>query len=152
VRNQCGAVHGKRVVDAYCGHGLRAIDMAREGAQATGIDMDRGAIGAGGRLATELAAPVRLLAAAVEHSLRRELPADVAILNPPRRGVAKPVTDALTKAPAGVVIYVSCNPATLARDLKRLAVSYDITEVRAFDLFPQTAHVETVVTLARRRK
>ncbi len=47
------------------------------------------------------------------------------------------------------IIYVSCNPATLARDLKRMAPAYRLESVRSFDLFPQTAHVETVVLLTR---
>jgi 23S rRNA (uracil1939-C5)-methyltransferase len=76
------------------------------------------------------------------------MPADLVILNPPRAGVDARVTETL-EANAGrirAVIYVSCNPATLARDLARLP-SYAIETVRAFDMFPQTAHVETVCEL-----
>jgi 23S rRNA (uracil1939-C5)-methyltransferase len=86
----------------------------------------------------------------VEHTLHRELPADIVILNPPRRGVQRPVVDALLGRPPARIIYVSCNPATLARDLKGLAGSFELASCRAFDLFPQTAHVETVATLSRR--
>ena len=76
-------------------------------------------------------------------------PADLVILNPPRAGVHADVADALALAPAERVIYVSCNPATLARDLKRMGETYRLESVRSFDLFPQTAHVETVVLLKR---
>ena len=71
------------------------------------------------------------------------------ILNPPRRGVDRRVLTALTKQPPERIIYVSCNPATLARDIKGLGATFQLSNCRAFDLFPQTAHVETVATLTR---
>jgi 23S rRNA (uracil1939-C5)-methyltransferase len=70
------------------------------------------------------------------------------LLNPPRTGVDARVTDALqsvTRAPRAI-LYTSCDPATLARDLARLP-RYRLAAVRAFDMFPQTAHVETVCEL-----
>ncbi|MHB1224383.1 MAG: class I SAM-dependent RNA methyltransferase, partial [Gemmatimonadaceae bacterium] len=74
------------------------------------------------------------------------LPADVVILNPPRAGVDERVTTALAARPPRAVLYVSCNPATLARDVARLP-GYRVASLRAFDMFPQTAHVETVCEL-----
>jgi 23S rRNA (uracil1939-C5)-methyltransferase len=80
-------------------------------------------------------------------------PADLVILNPPRAGVDGRVTEALEREAEHVraLIYVSCNPATLARDLSRLP-SYRIESVRGFDMFPQTAHVETVCELRPARE
>ena len=69
------------------------------------------------------------------------------ILNPPRAGLDPAVPEALLEAPPRRVIYVSCDPATLARDLERLGARYRIGSLRCFDLFPQTAHVETVAEL-----
>jgi len=69
------------------------------------------------------------------------------VVNPPRAGLHWDVTLRLTAEPVHRLVYVSCDPATLARDLHRLNVNYQIAAVRAFDLFPQTAHVETVVVL-----
>ena len=83
----------------------------------------------------------------VEALIRAHLPADLVILNPPRAGIAPEVADALVAARAERILYVSCNPATLARDLKRLAPAYTLAGVRSFDLFPQTAHVESVAEL-----
>ena len=86
--------------------------------------------------------------ARVEDALPDALPADAIILNPPRAGVDARVTELLEEAsprPRGI-IYVSCNPATLARDLSRMP-SYRIESIVAFDMFPQTAHVETVCEL-----
>ena len=79
-----------------------------------------------------------------------ELPADLLILNPPRAGLDKVVSQTITDQPAETIIYVSCDPATLARDLKRLSDPFEVVDIRCFDLFPQTAHVETVVKLSRR--
>jgi 23S rRNA (uracil1939-C5)-methyltransferase len=84
----------------------------------------------------------------VEDMLARALPADVVLVNPPRSGVDERVTTILEQvadAPRAVV-YVSCDPATLARDVARLP-RYRIASLRAFDMFPQTAHVETVCEL-----
>ena len=70
------------------------------------------------------------------------------LLNPPRAGVDKRVTETLEAEAAHLraIVYVSCTPATLARDLARLP-SYRIESLRGFDMFPQTAHVETVCEL-----
>jgi 23S rRNA (uracil1939-C5)-methyltransferase len=84
----------------------------------------------------------------VEEHLEASLPADVILLNPPRAGVDARVTAALQSVnrPPRAIIYVSCDPATLARDLARLD-RYKLAGVRAYDMFPQTAHVETVCEL-----
>jgi hypothetical protein len=64
-------------------------------------------------------------------------PPDAVIVNPPRTGLGEPVTDRLSVRGPGRLVYVSCDPATLARDLARLAPTYRVTEARAFDLFPR---------------
>jgi 23S rRNA (uracil1939-C5)-methyltransferase len=85
--------------------------------------------------------------ARVEDVLGDLLPTDVVILNPPRTGVDSRVTRLLEQGPRpATLIYVSCDPATLARDLARLP-AYRLTFVEAYDMFPQTAHVETLVEL-----
>jgi 23S rRNA (uracil1939-C5)-methyltransferase len=90
---------------------------------------------------------VRFIAARVEDVLPSLPPPHAVIVNPPRGGLHWDVTLRLTAEPVTKLVYISCDPATLARDLARLAVNYVIKAVRAFDLFPQTAHVETVVVL-----
>ena len=72
---------------------------------------------------------------------------DAVITNPPRPGMEGRALTGLLSAGPGVVVYISCDPATLARDLARLRARYRVTAIRSFDLFPQTAHVETVVRL-----
>jgi 23S rRNA (uracil1939-C5)-methyltransferase len=149
VRGQCGEVSGKRIVDAYCGFGLRALELARSGASAVGIERDRYAIKTAIQLAERTSTPVRFVLGEVERILKRFVPADTVILNPPRRGVDRPVIATLMQSDVTRVIYVSCDPATLARDLHRLAERFKLDALRGFDLFPQTAHVETVATLKR---
>jgi 23S rRNA (uracil1939-C5)-methyltransferase len=98
----------------------------------------------------------------VEDLITRLRPAHAVILNPPRTGLHADVINALmvpsrraaepsnrAAEPPSRIVYVSCDPATLARDIARLASRYRLVDVRAFDLFPQTAHVETVATLER---
>ncbi|MBU6366821.1 MAG: hypothetical protein KJT01_11480, partial [Gemmatimonadetes bacterium] len=95
------------------------------------------------------AATWRVETALVEAALPGALPADVVVVNPPRRGVAPAVCEMLDQAAARgtrALVYVSCDPATLARDLRRLP-RWRIADVTCFDLFPQTAHVETVCVL-----
>lgn len=145
-----GPVEGRLIIDAYCGFGMRALRLAKAGARVVGIDTDPYAIGAASVAAQESGLPVRFLRGRVEQRLSKELPADLVVLNPPRAGVARGVAVALTREPPDRVIYVSCDPATLARDLARLGEVYRLVDTRGFDMFPQTAHVETVVTLQRR--
>ncbi|MGA9837206.1 MAG: TRAM domain-containing protein [Gemmatimonadaceae bacterium] len=135
----------RRVVDAYAGVGDTAEPIAREGAHVVAIELDRDASRA---CAARLPAGSRAVAGTVEGSLPGLLPADLVLLNPPRAGVADAVTRALEAAVprAASIIYVSCDPATLARDVGRLP-SYRVSSVTAFDMFPQTAHVETVCEL-----
>jgi 23S rRNA (uracil1939-C5)-methyltransferase len=88
------------------------------------------------------------VAAPVEEALPAALPADVVILNPPRAGVAPAVMTALLAATPSprAIVYVSCDPATLARDVARLP-GWQVTSLTCFDMFPQTAHVESVCLL-----
>lgn len=148
VAELAGDVAGLRIVDAYCGVGFHARRFARAGASVVGIELDPQAVDEATRAAPEGA---RFIEGPVEELIRAELPADLVILNPPRAGVHADVAEALALSPAERIIYVSCNPATLARDLKRMGDTYRLTSVRSFDLFPQTAHVETVVLLDRDR-
>jgi 23S rRNA (uracil1939-C5)-methyltransferase len=83
----------------------------------------------------------------VEDVLASALPADVVIVNPPRAGLDARVTSILESAARPRrLLYMSCDPATLARDVQRLP-GYQVASARAYDMFPQTAHVEVVAEL-----
>lgn len=140
-----------RVVDAYAGSGELTERFARDGAHVVSIEGDASGSAATRRRVEEagLADRVEVITALVESALPAALPADVVVLNPPRAGVAVGVTALLEQAAGrGVrgIVYVSCDPATLARDLARVP-GWRIDAVRCFDMFPQTAHVETVCVL-----
>ncbi|HUF28364.1 MAG TPA: TRAM domain-containing protein [Gemmatimonadaceae bacterium] len=132
------------VVDAYAGTGDTAVALAEGGISVTAIEIDRDAASAAG---ARLSPPSRALTGPVERLIAGALPADVVILNPPRGGLDPRVPAAIAEAsPPRALLYVSCNPATLARDLGRLP-GFRIASLLGFDMFPQTAHVETVCEL-----
>jgi len=137
---------GRTLVDAYCGIGVYGRRAARHGGRAVGIELDPQAAAEGRARAPE---GFRLLEGAVEDRLAEALPADLVVLNPPRSGVAPGVMERLASTPPERIVYVSCDPATLARDLARLGEGFRLRRLQAVDLFPQTAHIETVVTLDR---
>jgi 23S rRNA (uracil1939-C5)-methyltransferase len=133
------------VVDGYSGSGELALALAGAGVRVSAIELDSDA---SSHAALRLPPGSKAISAKVEEVLPSLLPADVVVLNPPRTGVDGRVTEQLEQcdpAPRAIV-YVSCNPATLARDLARMP-RYRIATLRAYDMFPQTAHVETVCEL-----
>ncbi len=133
----------KNVVDCYSGSGDTSRALAAQGVQVAAVELDEEATAWAAR---HLVAPSRAIAARVEDVLPRLLPSDVVILNPPRAGVDARVTAALVERPPRAIIYVSCDPATLARDVARL-VGWRVRTLECYDMFPQTSHVETVCEL-----
>jgi 23S rRNA (uracil1939-C5)-methyltransferase len=139
------AYEPEHVLDAYAGTGATAIPLAEDGRRVTAIELDRSAVDA---LERRLVPPSRVIGGRVEAHLDRALPADVVLLNPPRAGVDERVTASLEARRDRIraLFYVSCDPATLARDLARIP-SFRLAAVRGYDMFPQTAHVETLCEL-----
>jgi 23S rRNA (uracil1939-C5)-methyltransferase len=135
----------RTVIDVYAGTGATAVALAERGVGVVAIEVDRAA---SAECAGALPRGSRAVAARAEDALPRALPADVVILNPPRTGASAQVIAALRDASPSprAVVYVSCDPATLARDVGRLP-GWRIAALRSFDMFPQTAHVETVCEL-----
>ncbi len=142
---------GRTVWDLYGGVGDTAALLAERGASVHSVDQDRSAI----EWARQRGVPqaqVQFVAGLVEESLHRLPAPDAVVVNPPRAGLSARVCRALGEwgaARRGArLAYVSCDPATLARDLARLD-AFSVRAVRAYDLFPQTSHVETVALLER---
>jgi 23S rRNA (uracil1939-C5)-methyltransferase len=130
-------------VDGYSGAGDTAVALAERGVSVVALESDEDATAFA---AARLHAPSRAIAARVEDVLDKHLPADVVILNPPRSGVDARVTTALTASSARAIIYISCDPATLARDVARLK-GWKVRDLVCYDMFPQTSHVESVCEL-----
>jgi 23S rRNA (uracil1939-C5)-methyltransferase len=147
VLQEAGPVKDREVVDAYCGVGILGRALARAGARVTGVELDPAAVSVA---AAGAPAGFKAVAGRVEDLLEVHLPAFLVILNPPREGLGSAVPPQLRDGGAERIVYISCDPATLARDLARLREGYSISRVHGFDLFPQTGHVETVATLARK--
>ena len=139
------------MLDLFCGAGNFSIPAARRGAQVTGVDADAAAVAAAARNAQRLglaethfvAMEARELVAFLHRARSRP---EIVLLDPPRTGAAELMEPIMRLRPARVV-YVSCDVATLARDLRMLcAEKYRVNHARAFDIFPNTHHVEIVAT------
>jgi 23S rRNA (uracil1939-C5)-methyltransferase len=142
-----GAVTELRVWDLYAGIGESTMELAARGAAVDSVESDTRAVS----LAEMLGPTGPRRHAGLVEDLADRLPRPRLILaNPPRIGMAPHATDAILRSGAGRVAYVSCDPATLARDVARLAGAYQLASLRAFDQFPQTAHVECIAVLERR--
>ncbi len=144
-----GDLVGRRVLDLYSGVGARAIRWARSGARVTACEVSRRAAEACLQADSGSEGRLVVLSDRVENRLTDLLPADTVVVNPPRTGLSRGVTEALVAGSADRLAYMSCDPATLARDLGRLQVAWNLFEVQPFDAFPQTAHVETAAWLHR---
>ncbi len=139
---QLGDVSGRRVWDLYAGIGETTAQLAARGATVESVEIDRRAVAE-----AEARGPAaKRHAGRVEDLLRELHPPDMVIVNPPRTGMDERVSDELDRLAPSRLVYISCDPATLARDLQRLR-HLRLCLVQAFDLFPQTAHVETVAVL-----
>lgn len=142
---------GRRVLDLYAGSGGISLTLAHAGAAfVTGVERSaeaaRAATASAARMG--LAERVTFLAASVEEGLAAaDARADGVVLNPPRKGATAPVLDGLLARAPLELVYVSCEPTTLARDLAYLAERAALTVHSAtpVDMFPQTHHVETLV-------
>ncbi len=142
---QVGGLRGQRVWDLYGGVGDTAVLLAAGGADVVSVDADAAAIA---WAQVHHARPgVRFVAGRAEDVVATLDPPYAVVLNPPRAGLHADVSRRLATLPVPRLVYLSCDPATLARDLQRLGAAYRVTHLRAFDLFPQTAHVETVAVL-----
>lgn len=139
--------------DLYCGVGGFALHAARPGRAVTGIETSREAIRSAKQSAREAGlTDVRFAADdATEHALRSRPGAtpELVLVNPPRRGIGEALSTWLETSDVQHVVYSSCNPVTLAKDLARMP-SLRLRRVRVLDMFPQTGHLEAVTLLSRR--
>ncbi len=144
-----------RFVELYSGIGFFTLPLARRGLSGVAIEGDRVAVADLRRNLAKagLGRRVGILTGRIERRgdlAKRFGEADLLLVDPPRTGLEGRVRDAIASAGPTRLVYVSCDPPTLARDLRILiAAGYSLESIRALDLFPQTPHVETVVRLER---
>jgi 23S rRNA (uracil1939-C5)-methyltransferase len=143
-----GNLKGKTVVDAYCGVGLFSAFMAGQSKRLVAIEVSESSCNDFAVNLDEFN-NVELYIDQVENVLPSlDLKPDIVVVDPPRAGLDARVAAALAKAKPQKIIYVSCDPATLARDVKRLAQNgYELKSVTPFDQFPQTSHIEVIALL-----
>jgi 23S rRNA (uracil1939-C5)-methyltransferase len=149
---------GSKAIDLYCGAGLFTLPLARKFERVFGVEARDTAIA----FARRNLAEAKLSNAAFETAKvsdwltengERLAPVDFVLLDPPRAGAEEGAAAGILALEPRHISYVSCDPATLARDLRTLiAGGYQLESIEAFDMFPQTHHVETVAHLSRRRK
>ena len=155
VREQAAASGARFLVDAYCGSGLFALSAASAFERVAGIEISESSV----RFARENAAANGITnamfqagdAAKIFSGLEFPAADTVVIIDPPRKGCDESFLGQLFAFGPRAVVYVSCDPATQMRDLTHfLAAGYTLTAAQPFDLFPQTRHLECVITLSRR--
>jgi 23S rRNA (uracil1939-C5)-methyltransferase len=158
--SRLGEFTGKETVwDLYCGAGSLGLFLASQVRRVVGFELDRQAVAdAFENSRLNNLGNCHFLAGDLKERIRETLrtaaepPPEVVITDPPRAGMHPQVVKALQELAPRRLIYVSCNPATLARDLALLKDQYEVETVQPFDLFPHTPHIEGVVRLEKRSK
>jgi 23S rRNA (uracil1939-C5)-methyltransferase len=145
-----GPLEGKHVLDLYAGAGNFSLPMAARGAEVVAVEENAYAAEDGKRnLELNGIKNCRIVKSSSE-KYRISKRFDVIILDPPRPGLTSEVVRKIMDNPSDRIVYVSCNPATLARDLRKLKEKYDLQSVHQIDFFPNTFHIESVSFLSIR--
>lgn len=146
-----------KILDLYCGVGAVGISLARPGDRILGVEASASAVGCARRNAKRARLRGARFVAASADATRRVAAEngfsdpDVVVVNPPRKGLGLSVVKQITELRPAQVLYVSCDPNTLARDLGAfVARGYKLERAQAFDMLPQTPHVEALAVLSRR--
>ncbi|HBR07189.1 MAG TPA: hypothetical protein DD766_09525 [Desulfovibrio sp.] len=152
VRDLAGLTGAEVVYDLYCGVGGLALTLAPKAARVYGLEVSEEAVADARENARRNGLDhCEFLAGRVGPKLVRDLPRpQVVVCDPPRAGLDDAALALLQDMTPERIVAVSCDPATLARDVARLNPLYALAAVRPVDLFPHTAHVETVALLRRR--
>jgi len=149
VAEACGS--GETLIDAYCGDGFFAHRLAKKFTRVVGLEWNERSIAQARSVAHANESYIEGDVAARLAEVLEEVDGSVTtvILDPPSQGLDVQVADLLRAYPVASIVYVSCNPATLARDLKALAPVYQLESATPFDMFPQTAEIEVLAILRR---
>jgi 23S rRNA (uracil1939-C5)-methyltransferase len=141
---------GLEILDLYAGASNFSLPLAMRGDRVTAVEEHERPVEDARLCAVRHGLDLRFIQGDAEAVLSDEkCGAEAVLVDPPRAGMARGVTESLLRIAPSIVVYVSCDPATLARDLKRLGSDYRLVSVRLVDLFPQTSQIETIVKLER---
>jgi 23S rRNA (uracil1939-C5)-methyltransferase len=157
-----GLAGSEEVLDLYCGTGASTIIISGHCKLIIGVEVLKGAVDdakANARLSGAnnvgfvKGETLKMLRELKRKNQVREGTFDVAIIDPPRTGIEAEVIEAIANLKINKIVYISCNPSTLARDIKRFSeYGYRTIEIQPVDMFPQTEHVECVVLMSRVEK
>ncbi|MBI5100717.1 MAG: class I SAM-dependent RNA methyltransferase [Nitrospirae bacterium] len=143
-------LEGKRILDLYAGAGNFALSLAVLAEEVVAVEENPRAVEDGARnIGLNQIMDLRMVGSSAE-KYRINKKYDVIVLDPPRPGLTNEVVKKILDNPAETIVYISCNPATLSRDLKKLKEKYDIISVRQIDFFPNTFHIESITFLHAR--
>jgi 23S rRNA (uracil1939-C5)-methyltransferase len=139
-----GPLEGKHVLDLYAGAGNFSLPSAARGAEVVAVEENAYAVEDGQRNLELNGIKNCKIVRSSSEKYRINKRFDVIILDPPRPGLTSEVVKKIMENPSDAIVYVSCNPATLARDLKKLKEIYDLQSVHQIDFFPNTFHIESI--------
>ncbi len=139
----------ERIFDLYCGIGLITLFVSFFAKETIGVEIAKSSVldAQQNVIRNKIGTNLRFIQAAVEEKLPELGYADVMIIDPPRRGMDKACLDVLLKMQPKKIIYSSCKPSTMARDIHLLSEKYQLKELVLVDMFPQTQHVEMLALL-----
>ena len=149
VENFAALGGNETVVDLYCGTGSIALTLAAQAKSVTGFEISETAVN-DAEMNSRLNGldNCRFILGDIRDKLPgMELPPDLMIIDPPRVGMHQDVVKQVLALAPERIVYVSCNPATLARDLGLMQAQYTVKEVQPVDMFPHTWHIEVVARL-----
>ncbi len=159
VKDIVSASKSKIVVDSYSGVGVLSNIIASIADKVYGIEIVPQAVTNANQLAKINGFDKKIINICGDSAVELPKLAEqlnnqdfVTILDPPRKGCDQKVLEGLLKAKPSKIIYISCNPATLARDVALLKQNYKITLLEPYDMFPNTSHIETLVCLDRKEQ
>lgn len=147
IKERLQHLNGKKVLDLYSGAGNFSLPVAKDADEIIAVEENPYAIEDGKRnLKINGIKNYRFIHSSIE-ALQIKDKVDILIVDPPRLGLTNAATEKILAMMPERIAYVSCNPATLARDLRKLLVKYSIESIRLIDFFPQTYHIESLVFL-----
>ena len=151
VREYAGLSGKEHVVDLYCGAGTISIFLADSARELVGIEISESAVrDAEINCRNNGVSNCRFILGDIKDCLEQVKKPDVMIIDPPRAGMHKDVIKQVLDMSPARIVYVSCNPATMARDLGMIKDDYSVLEVQPIDMFPHTHHIESVARLEKK--
>lgn len=143
-----------KIFDLYCGVGSISLSVAKEGPEVIGIEIVESAVDDARENAENNNISARFVHGPAEESIEKlweeeKISPNKIIVDPPRKGLDEKLVNFLKENPVKRLVYISCNPATQARDLKSLKEVYKVEKISLVNLFPNTAHVETIALIQK---